>query len=222
MKAAGPVVAQLNTFSQGAPELGKNLAIVLEHLDSRDHAVEKDPRSPGGQGYTGLEALLEYVYDQVMSVNVYDANAHVLKVSLIGGGNCADYADTAEAKKVGNECSSTLGPNQAGINYNDTTRSAGSGSNDAASRSRFQHVGGDPVVPVTAPAPPAQIPGGDAGPSAAPPIEPPATPNPSPIQIPDVLPGQSGPSLPKIGTPPSGDASDQRTNQALLDYLLGH
>ena len=57
---AGPVVSQLNTFSTQTPELAKNLAIVLQHLDSRNHAVEKDPRSPGGQGYTGLEALLEY------------------------------------------------------------------------------------------------------------------------------------------------------------------
>src|SRR3954454_14427058 len=45
VKAAGPVVNQLNAFSTGAPELSKNLAIILEHLDSRSHAVEKDPRS---------------------------------------------------------------------------------------------------------------------------------------------------------------------------------
>jgi virulence factor Mce-like protein len=218
VKAAGPVVSQLNTFSTGTPELGKNLAIVLEHLDNRDFAAEKDPRSPGGQGYTGLEALLEYVYDQVMSVNTYDSNDHVLKVALQGGGDCADYADVEQAKKFGEECGAALGPNLAGINYEDTTRSADSG-NDTAARSRYRHVGGDPVVPVTAPAPPAQIPGGDAGPGAAPPIAPaPTSTTPGPIQLPPLLPGQSsGPSLPKIGP-----TDDQRTNTALLDYLMGN
>ena len=219
VKAAGPVVSQLNTFSTGAPELGKNLAIVLEHLDSRDHAVEKDPRSPGGQGYTGLEALLEYVYDQVLSVNTYDANVHVLKVALQGGGDCADYAAVEEAKKVGKECAAVLGPNQAGINYEDTTAPAGS-DNEAAARRRDRHFDGDPStqVPVTAPAPPADIPGGDAGPGAAPPIAPPSSPSPGPVQVPE-LPGV--PSLPKIG-PTGGDTTDQRTQTALLDYLMGH
>jgi virulence factor Mce-like protein len=220
VKAARPVVNQLNTFSQGAPELGKNLAIVLEHLDSRDHAVEKDPRSPGGQGYTGLEALMEYVYDQVLSVNVYDSNAHVLKVALQGGGDCADYADVKRAKEVGKECTAALGPNQAGINYKDTTAPPG-GDESAAERRRNRHFDGDPStqVPVTAPAPPADIPGGDAGPGAAPPIETPKPdPGSGPIQIPS-LPGV--PSLPKIGTD-SPPPSDQRTDEALLDYLLGH
>jgi virulence factor Mce-like protein len=219
VKAARPVVGQLNTFSTQTPELGKNLAIILEHLDSREHAVEKDPRSPGGQGYTGLEALLEYVYDQVMSVNTYDANTHALKVALQGGGDCADYADIKQAKEFGKDCAAMLGPNQAGINYEDTTAPAG-GDNQAAARRRNRHFDGDPStqVPVTAPAPPANIPGGDAGPAAAPPVEVPKPGGGSgPIQIPQ-LPGVD---LPKIGgsSPPP---SDPRTDQALLDYLMGH
>src|SRR3954447_9637334 len=221
VKAAGPVVSQLNTFSTGAPELGKNLAIVLEHLDSRDHAVAKDPRSPGGQGYTGLEALLEYVYDQVLSVNTYDANTHVLKVALQGGGDCADYADIPQAKKFGKECAATLGPNQAGINYNDITAPPG-GDNPAATRRRNRHFDGDPSTqPVTAPAPPAALPGGDAGPGAAPPVEVPKPGGGSgPIQIPQ-LPGVN---VPKIGSTPTGGSppADQRTDQALLDYLMGN
>jgi virulence factor Mce-like protein len=219
VKAAGPVVSQLNAFSTGTPELAKNLAIVLEHLDSRDHAVEKDPRSPGGQGYTGLEALMEYVYDQVLSVNTYDSNVHVLKVALQGGGDCADYADNDRAKEVGKDCAATLGPNQAGLNYEDTTAPPGDDSS-AGARWRDHHFNGDasPQAPVTAPAPPVDIPGGDAGPSAAPPTEPPATTTPGPVQVPQ-LPGV--PSLPKIG-PTGGDTTDQRTQTALLDYLMGH
>ena len=34
------------------PSSANNLAIVLEDLDDRDRAVEQDPRSPGGKGYT--------------------------------------------------------------------------------------------------------------------------------------------------------------------------
>jgi virulence factor Mce-like protein len=219
VKAAGPVVSQLNTFSTQTPELGKNLAIILEHLDSRDHAVEKDPRSPGGQGYTGLEALLEYVYDQVLSVNAYDSNTHVLKVALQGGGDCADYADIKRAKEVGKECAATLGPNQAGINYEDTTAPPG-GDQSAGARWRDHHLNGDasPQAPVTAPAPPAALPGGDSGPAAAPPVEAPK-PSPGPVPVPQ-LPGV--PSLPKIGTSNPPPPDDQRTNEALLDYLMGH
>ena len=217
VKAATPVVSQLNTFSTQTPELAQNLAIVLKHLDDRKYAVEKDPRSPGGQGYTGLEALLEYVYDQTMSTNTYDSNAHVLKVSLIAGGNCADYADVAQAKKYGQECGAALGPNLAGINYKDTTNP---GDNPAVARRRFRKVNGDPSTQVTAPAPPAVLPGGDQGPAAAPPVAVPTTPNQLPVpQLPSV------PSLPKIGTgatagsAPSG--GNQRTDTALLDYLMG-
>jgi virulence factor Mce-like protein len=221
VKAAAPVVDQLNTFSTQTPELANNLAIVLKHLDDRKYAAEKDPRSPGGQGYTGLEALLEYVYDQVMSVNTYDSNAHVLKVTLQAGGNCADYADIEQAKKFGEECGAALGPNLAGINYKDTTRT---GADNSAARARDRRINGGQSTPalITAPAPPAQIPGGDQGPAAAPPIAAPTAPsNPLPVpQLPTV------PGLPKIGTggtPQDGGTggSDQRTNQALLDYLMG-
>ncbi len=54
------------------PELAQNLAIVLHDLDSRSRAVERDPRSPaGGAGYTGLEALLEYVFNVTLAVNYF-------------------------------------------------------------------------------------------------------------------------------------------------------
>ncbi len=152
-----------------------------------------------------------------MSVNTYDSNTHVLKVALQGGGDCADYADIKQAKKVGKDCAAALGPNQAGLNYEDTTAPPG-GDQSAAARRRNRHFDGDPStqIPVTAPAPPANLPGGDAGPTAAPPVE---VPKPGPIQVPTV----PGVNLPKIGTSPTaGGTSDQRTDQALLDYLMGH
>jgi virulence factor Mce-like protein len=229
VKAAGPVVSQLNTFSSGAPELGKNLAIILEHLDSRDHAVEADPRSPGGKGYTGLEALMEYVYDQVLSVNVYDANVHVLKVALQGGGDCADYASIKEAKQFGEECGAALGPKLAGINDDDATRPAGASDDEAAARSHRQHFEGgpDPQNPITAPAPPTDVSDGVGGAPSIPVPAPAPAPSPGPIQIPKLLPGNSDrPLLPRIGggtglAAKPAAAGDTRTRAALLDYLLG-
>src|SRR5204862_411304 len=85
-------------------DLAGNRAIVLRHLDDRRYAIEDDPRSPGGKGYTGLEALLQYVYDQTLSTNVYDQSSHILKLALIAGGDCTKYADVARAKQHGAEC----------------------------------------------------------------------------------------------------------------------
>ena len=44
--------------------LAQNLAIVLHSLDDRARAVESNPTSPGGKGYTGLEAMLQYVFNR--------------------------------------------------------------------------------------------------------------------------------------------------------------
>ena len=85
------------------PELGKNLAIILEHLDDRDNAVEDDPRSPGGKGYTGLEALLQYVFDQTLATNLHDGETHILKAQSFEGA-CAPYADIEAAKELGEQC----------------------------------------------------------------------------------------------------------------------
>ena len=45
-KAATPTIQQLNTFAQGAPELGQNLSIILQHIDDPKYGVEQDPRAP--------------------------------------------------------------------------------------------------------------------------------------------------------------------------------
>src|SRR3954454_4465905 len=137
--SARPTVALLDKFAKGTPELGGNLAAILEHLDNRDFAAEPDPRSPGGKGYTGLEALLEYVYDQVLSVNVYDSSVHILKVAPFAS-PCANYADVKRATSVnsntGNtipqDSAATLGPNQPGYEFPDTTKPDGAGQARAA------------------------------------------------------------------------------------------
>ena len=99
VSAARPVVAELTKATAKAPELANNSAIVLEHLDDRKHAAEKDPRSPGGQGYTGFEAVLQWVFDQSQAINIFDENGYMLKVALFES-KCSDYQNlqTAEAE----------------------------------------------------------------------------------------------------------------------------
>jgi virulence factor Mce-like protein len=243
MQAAPPTVDALNSLSVGAPELSKNLAIVLEHLDNRAYAAEPDPRSPGGQGFTGLEALLQYVYEQTISTNVYDGNVHYLKVAPIPNGDCVNYADVARVKQkssldpsqtIGEECSSTLGPNQPGLNYKDPTRTDTPAA--ARARGRQKRANGDrtPAPPqgVALPGTPGavnpdnpvgglpQTPTTPTNPSSPPPSSPPPSqplPQLPPVPLPGIPQNGSGGGidLPRAGT---ASYSDRTT---LLDFLLG-
>jgi ABC-type transporter Mla subunit MlaD len=125
LRAAKPTIDLLNQFSTDTPELADNLAIVLKDLGDRDRAVEKDPRSPGGKGYTGMEALLQYVYDQAMAINAYDSNGYMLKVNLFVS-ECSDYQNLQSLKEKLKEdpgfysrCAAILGPHQPGITQAD-------------------------------------------------------------------------------------------------------
>jgi ABC-type transporter Mla subunit MlaD len=125
LRAARPTIDQLNEFSTNTPELADNLALVLQDLNDRNRAVEKDPRSPGGQGYTGFEALLQYVYDQAMAINAFDANGYMLKVNLFAS-ECSDYQNVQSLKEklksdpgFYSRCAAILGPNQPGITQAD-------------------------------------------------------------------------------------------------------
>jgi virulence factor Mce-like protein len=127
VRSASPVVEELDRFAVDTPELGQNLDIILRDLRDRDRAVEEDPRSPGGKGYTGFEALLQYVYDQTMAVNIYDANTHLLKVALFES-ECSEYQNAESLRKHEAEhpgfierCAAWLGPNQLGVLQPDPT-----------------------------------------------------------------------------------------------------
>ena len=144
--AVGPAratVGELEKYSTGAPEVGKNLAIILEHLDDRSYSAEEDPRSPGGKGYTGLEALLTYFYDQTLAINVHDGTSHILN-AFPHEGVCAEYADIKAAKELAKECSQGLGPKSIGINFPDATAPKGY---DGADRGPKKDPDADPVPP---------------------------------------------------------------------------
>src|SRR3954447_7441004 len=127
VKAAQPLVAELDKATKKAPELANNSAIVLEHLNDRKHAVEPDPRSPGGKGYTGFEAILQWLFDQSQAINIYDKNGYMLKVNLFHS-QCSDYQNpkTLKAKMAKDpsfykDCAAILGPNQPSITTPDPT-----------------------------------------------------------------------------------------------------
>ncbi len=238
VKAAPPVIAQLGAFAAGTPELGKNLSIVLSHLDDRKYAAEKDPRSPGGQGYTGLEALLQYVYDQTTSTSIFDQNNHILKIGAFVG-PCADYANEETLKKdpsLEAQCGSRLGPIQPGLNYTDVTKRATPA--DASSRAQRKRADGNPGLPlpqVPAPQTPAApptpaAPSTPSVPSVPTPTTPttPTVPGVPPITLPP-LPGTGGGNDRGGGTSPlpgvpgvklQAGADDQQSKTQLLDYLL--
>jgi len=231
VRAAPPVISQLGAFSKGTPELGRNLAIVLEHLDDRRHAVERDPRSPGGQGYSGLEALLQYVYDQTTSTAIFDQDNHILKIGAFVG-PCAPYANEVSLKNnpgLERQCGSRLGPSQPGINYADSTRRATPA--EARKRATRKRTDGDRRLPEPqTPAPTdvsKDVPQAPATPAA------PATPGVPNVPLPKPDPNTPGVPLPPLNVPlpplpgsgsgggGSGGGSDRSSDdQTLLDYLL--
>ena len=124
--AAAPTVADLNNFAKPTPELAGNLSIVLHDLDNQSRAVEPDPRSPGGKGFTGLQALLGYVFNQTLAINTFGPEGHVLAVDAFFSPMCSPYATPATIalalKQYGpayRSCYSWLGPNQPGVNETD-------------------------------------------------------------------------------------------------------
>ena len=124
--AATPTVKDLNAFAKPTPELAGNLAIVLHDLDDPSRAVERDPRSPGGNGFTGLQALLGYVFNQTLAINTFGPEGHVLAVDAFVSPMCSAYATPATIalaiKQYGpsyRQCYSWLGPNQPGVNETD-------------------------------------------------------------------------------------------------------
>ena len=124
--AATPTVKDLNAFAKPTPELAGNLAIVLHDLDDPSRAVERDPRSPGGNGFTGLQALLGYAFNQALAINTYGPEGHVLAVDAFVNPMCTPYATPATValaiKQYGSayrQCYSWLGPNQPGVNESD-------------------------------------------------------------------------------------------------------
>lgn len=122
VSAARPRIGELRALTADLPELAGNLAPTLEHLDDRRFATEKNPDSPGGEGFTGYEAILQYVFRQSQATNVFDGNSYLLKVSAFLDNLCAQYTTAEQAKDPDRKrCRANLGPNQPGVDTPDPT-----------------------------------------------------------------------------------------------------
>ncbi len=99
---------------------------MLRDLDTQSRAVERDSRSPGGKGFTGLQALLGYVFNQGLAINTFGPYGHVLAVDAFYDKECSPYATPATIalalKQYGpsyRHCYAWLGPNQPGVSTPD-------------------------------------------------------------------------------------------------------
>lgn len=130
-------IAQLKELAEDAPELAKPLRQFLELLDDRSRSIEDDPlakeTSPPegdktaykeGQGFTGMEALLNYVYWQTLGINAFDQVSHVLRIALLNSATCGPYEADPTPAEIGTQrpdgppeggCNAWLGPYQPGI-----------------------------------------------------------------------------------------------------------
>ena len=217
VKDARGTVRTLRSVAATAKEPLTNLRFVLEHLDDRKNAVEKNPLSPGGAGFTGLEAILQYFFTQSQATNLFDDRGYILKLNALVN-ECSNYTNGSTALKEPERtkrCSAALGP---GGKFEPTPSTA------SASAAKGQPAADAPRTPPT-PATP------DAG-SPAPPVSPgrPGAPQPQgkpslPVPLdPGTLPELELPGVGKVRVPDLGGSGSSRAPGAsadLLDYLLG-
>jgi ABC-type transporter Mla subunit MlaD len=215
-------IAELRELSNDAPRLGKPLRQFLQAIDDRRRSYENDPqaglRAPPapdpaayneGQGYTGMENLLNYFYWQTLAINAYDEIGHLLRAVAFTGGPCAPYTVEPTPAQI-QRCNSWLGPYQPGITAPDPTRgdepAAAARSQAARNDERRERTG---EVPRTGP-------GGlynQAKPGQRDLSQPQITLPPGVVELVETL-SKMGAQREQPGV--SGQAADE----ALLDYLL--
>jgi ABC-type transporter Mla subunit MlaD len=218
VKTATPTVEQLSKYASKVPDVGGNLAIILEHLNDRDFAAEPDPASPGGKGYTGLEAFFAaYVFDQTLAINIFDRDRHLLKATPFEG-HCAPYADieAARDKATFRECGRELGPNAIGINFPDETAPRGFDGKDRGPEQEDTANGRAARARSAASGDRARARrGGDRGPVRMPTLDRVLPGSPDPPRAPGVEKPLND-RLPDVQSPARDDAA-----RGLVDYLLG-
>jgi hypothetical protein len=130
-------IAELKALSEHAPSTGKNLRQFLQTLDDRNRSTQGDPRAKDsappapdptayhdGQGFTGMEALLNYPYWQSLALNAFDQMGHLLRV-VLNINSCSAWqtgpVDDSN-KTLFKNCNSWLGPVQPGVTAPDPTK----------------------------------------------------------------------------------------------------
>jgi hypothetical protein len=125
-------VKQLRALAEDAPELAKPLRQFLQSIDDRSRSVDNDPlaekTSPPapdktaykkGQGFTGMESLINYIYWQTLGINAFDEVSKILRIAAFTGSCSAYNAKPTPAQMK--DCGANIGPTQPGINAADPT-----------------------------------------------------------------------------------------------------
>jgi ABC-type transporter Mla subunit MlaD len=146
MRAGRPRVRELRDYAARTPDLGRNLRITLEDFDDQDRAVERDPRSPGGRGYSGTQALLSYPFNQSLVNNAFDELGYMVRAAAHTD-HCSPYAAAETAQRPDKaDCRSWLGPNQPGVTTPDVSDAlaspAGAGERSGGERGGGGRAGG--------------------------------------------------------------------------------
>jgi virulence factor Mce-like protein len=213
-KEASSLVALLGELGKDSPEMAKNLALVLGDLDDRSRAIAPDPDSPEGKGYTGLEALLTYVFDQSQSLNIFDQRGYILKLDALIN-ECTAYTTGEDARndmERFKRCTQALGPNQPGITTPDPTGTA-TPTRSAATKQRRKTSRRGRAGRQDAPGQGSQPNGGGGDRSPLPTVDIPKLPG-LPA-LPDLL-----QRLPDVSIPGRGNEPSAPSTSDLLDFLL--
>jgi ABC-type transporter Mla subunit MlaD len=129
-------IAELAAVGNNAPSAAKQTRQFLQSFDDRNRSIEPDPRAKesappapdptaykDGQGFTGMESILNYAYWQTLALNPFDQMGHLLRVALFVG-PCSPFqtgpVDDSN-KDLFAKCNSWLGPNQPGVTTPDPT-----------------------------------------------------------------------------------------------------
>ncbi len=124
-------IDELRALAGDAPGTAKPLRQLLQSLDDRKRAIDRDPRArvdgppatdpsyEGGRGgFTGFEQISNYFFWQVLSTNVFDEIGHLLRVGATVN-KCSPFTNDPSDKQLLADCNSWLGPRQPGINAPD-------------------------------------------------------------------------------------------------------
>jgi ABC-type transporter Mla subunit MlaD len=116
-------IAELRELSENAPRLAKPLRQFLQTLDNRERSVDDDPlhvslappapdktAAKDGEGFTGMEALANYIYWQALGINGFDQVSHFLRIVLLQS-DCSAYQNDPDERLV-ELCSTGVGPYQ--------------------------------------------------------------------------------------------------------------
>jgi ABC-type transporter Mla subunit MlaD len=218
-------IRQLNRLARFAPRLGKPLRQFLQAIDDRRRSINNDPGAKplappkpdktayrDGQGFTGMEALLNYFHFQTLAINPFDEIGHVLRIALFAGGPCAPYNANPTPQEI-KECNSWLGPNQPGITTPDPQPSTIAAQQAAERRDATpeqlerQRSAGEPEAPPTP---------GKRDLSAPQIVLPPEV-----QRMLDDLRRDSNPGSPRAPDLPQPPAGGGSSDVGLLDFLLG-